>query len=266
MGLPTSVDAVVADFQRSKSLPPDLDDAGATSEPEPERDQDEKSGDEEPLSEGEHDRPRRGDQRDGKGTGWGRWWRRGGGAKNRTQSVDVRQVQIQPEQDDRPKTIGRPRSGSGIERPALREIESSPVLPVRPINVMSSTVRPDSHKVTKLDAPLHVETPAAAPPIHVSEQAEEPQRRYAKTLRLSSDQLVCAPSLSSELELIKRLQESLDLKPGANTLTFSLSATGNVACTANIYLWEHTDHIVVSDIDGTITKYAHLSLFVCTRR
>ena len=41
---------------------------------------------------------------------------------------------------------------------------------------------------------------------------------------------------------------------GANQITFSLSATGAATCTARIFLWESTDHIVVSDIDGTITK------------
>lgn len=50
------------------------------------------------------------------------------------------------------------------------------------------------------------------------------------------------------------LQKSLDLKPGANTITFSLSATGVAACTARIFVWDHADKVVVSDIDGTITK------------
>lgn len=54
-------------------------------------------------------------------------------------------------------------------------------------------------------------------------------------------------------------QKSLNLKPGANTITFSLSATGVAACTARIFVWEHTDLVVVSDIDGTITKY--ISMF-----
>ncbi|VDB89890.1 unnamed protein product [Peniophora sp. CBMAI 1063] len=220
LGLPPSVDAVITDFHRSKSLPPDLEDAGATSEPEPEREHGEKSGDDGPLSEGEEDHAPRGGPRDreGKGTGWGRWWRRGG-AKNRTQSVDVRQVDR--EGGDVEKAAGRLRSGSGAERPSLREIESSPVIPV-----------------AKLGEPLQVEPqPATAPAVQITPEASEPEKRYAKTLRLTSEQL-----------------ESLDLKPGANTLTFSLSASGNVACTASIYLWEHTDHIVVSDIDGTITK------------
>ena len=49
-------------------------------------------------------------------------------------------------------------------------------------------------------------------------------------------------------------QQALDLRPGANTITFSLASSGVVACTARIFLWEHTDSVVVSDIDGTITK------------
>ncbi|KAI9437755.1 Lipin/Ned1/Smp2-domain-containing protein, partial [Lactarius indigo] len=61
--------------------------------------------------------------------------------------------------------------------------------------------------------------------------------RYAKSLRLTSEQL-----------------QALDLRPGANTITFSLASSGVVACAARIFLWEHTDSVVVSDIDGTITK------------
>ncbi|KAL5527740.1 hypothetical protein ACEPAG_6541 [Sanghuangporus baumii] len=67
--------------------------------------------------------------------------------------------------------------------------------------------------------------------------SEERDKRFAKTLRLTSDQL-----------------KQLDLKPGKNLITFSLSASGATACTASIFLWEETDSIVVSDIDGTITK------------
>lgn len=50
-------------------------------------------------------------------------------------------------------------------------------------------------------------------------------------------------------------QKSLNLKSGANTITFSLSTSGVIACTARIFVWDSTDLVVVSDIDGTITKY-----------
>lgn len=56
------------------------------------------------------------------------------------------------------------------------------------------------------------------------------------------------------------LQKALNLKSGANTITFSLSASGVIACTARIFLWESTDLVVISDIDGTITKCVYLCL------
>jgi phosphatidate phosphatase LPIN len=56
------------------------------------------------------------------------------------------------------------------------------------------------------------------------------------------------------LRLTSEQLQALDLRPGANTITFSLASSGVVACAARIFLWEHTDSVVVSDIDGTITK------------
>jgi len=32
------------------------------------------------------------------------------------------------------------------------------------------------------------------------------------------------------------------------------SYSGMAQCSARIFLWEDTDHVVISDIDGTITK------------
>jgi phosphatidate phosphatase PAH1 len=44
------------------------------------------------------------------------------------------------------------------------------------------------------------------------------------------------------------------LKEGPNDIKFTTSITKQVA-TAKIYLWPHDVRIIVSDIDGTITKY-----------
>jgi phosphatidate phosphatase LPIN len=65
------------------------------------------------------------------------------------------------------------------------------------------------------------------------------EKKYKKTLRLSSDQIV-----------------KLNLKPGANEAQFSVTTAyqGTSRCNCHIYWWKHTDKIVVSDIDGTITK------------
>lgn len=62
----------------------------------------------------------------------------------------------------------------------------------------------------------------------------EASRNYAKTLRLTSDQL-----------------KALNLKPGPNPMSFSVN---KATCTATMYLWSGNTPIVISDIDGTITK------------
>lgn len=64
--------------------------------------------------------------------------------------------------------------------------------------------------------------------------AGDPNRNYAKTLRLTSDQL-----------------KSLNLKPGGNSMSFTVN---RATCTAYMYLWRYDVPIVISDIDGTITK------------
>ncbi|KAI9502062.1 Lipin/Ned1/Smp2-domain-containing protein [Coemansia spiralis] len=62
------------------------------------------------------------------------------------------------------------------------------------------------------------------------------RRHYAKTLRLTSDQL-----------------KSLNLKRGANDVKF-LVPSNNAYCEARIFLYKYDTQVVISDIDGTITK------------
>ncbi|KAI8881765.1 LNS2-domain-containing protein [Backusella circina FSU 941] len=68
---------------------------------------------------------------------------------------------------------------------------------------------------------------------------EEPRKIYAKTLRLTSEQL-----------------KSLGLQKGVNTISFSVTSAyqGTAICSAKIFYWDHDIQIVISDIDGTITK------------
>ncbi|XP_041420993.1 phosphatidate phosphatase LPIN1 isoform X3 [Xenopus laevis] len=62
---------------------------------------------------------------------------------------------------------------------------------------------------------------------------------YKKTLRLTSDQL-----------------KSLKLKNGPNDVVFSVTTQyqGTSRCEGTIYLWNWDDKIIISDIDGTITR------------
>ncbi|XP_056293366.1 phosphatidate phosphatase LPIN2-like isoform X2 [Pseudoliparis swirei] len=62
---------------------------------------------------------------------------------------------------------------------------------------------------------------------------------YRKSLRLTSEQI-----------------EHLYLRDGANKVVFSVTTQyqGTCRCEAAIYLWSWNDHVIISDIDGTITK------------
>jgi phosphatidate phosphatase LPIN len=85
-------------------------------------------------------------------------------------------------------------------------------------------LRRDSDSAIGLASPQ--KTPAGA--------AGDPNRNYAKTLRLSSEQL-----------------KAMNLKPGANPCSFSVN---RAVCQASIHFWKHDVPVVISDIDGTITK------------
>ncbi|KAL5615414.1 hypothetical protein BROUX41_005461 [Berkeleyomyces rouxiae] len=64
--------------------------------------------------------------------------------------------------------------------------------------------------------------------------AGDPNRNYAKTLRLTSDQL-----------------KALNLKNGENVMSFTVN---RATCQAYMFLWKYDSPVVISDIDGTITK------------
>ncbi|PBL02970.1 LNS2-domain-containing protein [Armillaria gallica] len=117
-------------------------------------------------------------------------------------------------------------------RPELRESVSVPLESTPPPHLKD--IPPAESAPALPSTPLQKPVQDAPAPVPV---IEKPDHKFAKTLRLTSDQL-----------------KSLNLKLGPNTITFSLSVTGAIACTARIFLWESTDLVLVSDIDGTITK------------
>jgi phosphatidate phosphatase LPIN len=135
---------------------------------------------------------------------WSRWWRR-------TESTG--------------NAIERVQSASGVEVPPK---EKPPVPP-------TAATSPPSEVPSPTGTPALGSAPGTPP---APEPAAE-EKHYAKTLRLSSDQL-----------------KELHLKPGPNTIQFSVTSSysGNAVVTARIFLWEDTDQVIISDIDGTITK------------
>lgn len=102
-----------------------------------------------------------------------------------------------------------------------------------------SELYPTRHQRAQSDVQPGIPTPPQSP-TQDSTPAEQ-SRNYAKTLRLTSDQL-----------------KALNLKPGANPMSFSVN---RATCTATMYLWNSTTPIVISDIDGTITKLVFIPFF-----
>ncbi|KAG1735729.1 Lipin/Ned1/Smp2-domain-containing protein [Suillus paluster] len=134
----------------------------------------------------------------------------------------------------------RSRDITEADRPILRASNTLPLESLQtPVSLVAHrTVFPQSASAPPA-TPEGGKAPEIIEPLTKALEAKiaRTQKRYAKTLRLTSDQL-----------------KSLDLKPGANTITFSLSNSTVPACTARIFVWDSTDLVVVSDIDGTITK------------
>ncbi|EPE08653.1 nuclear elongation and deformation protein 1 [Ophiostoma piceae UAMH 11346] len=89
-----------------------------------------------------------------------------------------------------------------------------------------------SHRRSESDVGQSEQTPPSSPGLVAT--VGDPNRNYAKTLRLTSDQL-----------------KALNLKPGENIMSFTVN---RATCSAYMYLWKHEIPVVISDIDGTITK------------
>ncbi|KAG8893182.1 hypothetical protein FRC01_013742, partial [Tulasnella sp. 417] len=139
--------------------------------------------------------------------------------------------------------IGVPGEGTVSGRSALAPTSSAPAdldMPEAPTPA-SPPMGPSKTAPASIPMPASTTTSRPDSPSPPSATTTTPppakHKNYVKTLRLSSDQL-----------------KTLDLQKGANTITFSLAATGVAACTAKIFVWEETDRVVVSDIDRTITK------------
>lgn len=92
---------------------------------------------------------------------------------------------------------------------------------------------PRHHRTQSDASPRGMLTPPKSPSAQ-NLTTGDPNRNYAKTLRLTSDQL-----------------KALGLKNGANKMSFSVN---RATCHAFMYYWKYDVPIVISDIDGTITK------------
>ncbi|KAF8338980.1 Lipin/Ned1/Smp2-domain-containing protein [Cantharellus anzutake] len=120
--------------------------------------------------------------------------------------------------------------GGGRKTSSVALRDASPQRNDAPITAADPSLEAGQIPLKKVESSL-----PTSPPLPT--QPPPPRKHYIKTLRLTSGQL-----------------KQLNLKKGVNTITFSLSSSGQIACTARIFVWDYQDPVVVSDIDGTITK------------
>ncbi|XP_051835253.1 phosphatidate phosphatase LPIN3 isoform X2 [Antechinus flavipes] len=130
-----------------------------------------------------------------------------------------------------PKKTGRWWFSWGIKDSASEKNE---------VQEVASTSKKDSMQQGQKENSTIEEDPLSIPV--VLDSPSPPQSsfpNFKKSLRLSSDQL-----------------RDLNLREGANDVVFSVTTQyqGTCRCHANIYLWNWYDKVVVSDIDGTITR------------
>lgn len=72
------------------------------------------------------------------------------------------------------------------------------------------------------------------------------------------------PNTDCDRVCVCLLQVSLQLKDGLNDVVFSVTTQyqGTCRCEGTIYLWNWDDKIIISDIDGTITRCIIMNIFV----
>lgn len=87
---------------------------------------------------------------------------------------------------------------------------------------------------------------ASVPIVHQIPQEEEKKQKKPQ------EEIQFKKSLRPTLEQIKQME----LNAGANSITFSVNTElrGTQTLVATVYLWEHDSKLVISDIDGTITR------------
>ncbi|KAJ3611590.1 hypothetical protein NHX12_021605 [Muraenolepis orangiensis] len=130
------------------------------------------------------------------------------------QSVDLKQSSLDPENLEGPS-------------PAL----TAPAAPPE-----ESSSEDESKELSSVTPPPET----AAPLVECGQTGgPAPVPSYRKSLRLSSQQIA-----------------SLRLREGPNDVTFSITTQyqGTCRCQGTIYLWSWDDDVIISDIDGTITK------------
>ncbi|KAH8284612.1 hypothetical protein KR018_005455 [Drosophila ironensis] len=157
-----------------------------------------------------------------------------------------------PETDPQADTAGQTkrswwywrRSQEAAPNPANAALEVPAGTEERDDDVGASADSPDISDPTPSDSLANAENTSALVDnleelTMASNKSDEPKERYKKSLRLSSAAI-----------------KKLNLKEGMNEIEFSVTTAyqGTTRCKCYLFRWKHNDKVVISDIDGTITK------------
>ncbi|XP_020019293.1 phosphatidate phosphatase LPIN2 isoform X1 [Castor canadensis] len=148
--------------------------------------------------------------------------------------------------DKMPKKSGRwwfwrKRESMTKQLPEAKEGKSE-VLPTSDLQSSSkepASTRPAEDDTSSDEGSQELEESIKADPVSTETLSHGSTTSYKKSLRLSSDQIA-----------------KLKLHDGPNDVVFSITTQyqGTCRCAGTIYLWNWNDKIIISDIDGTITK------------
>ena len=95
----------------------------------------------------------------------------------------------------------------------------------------------------------------AEPDVIISNQRDENEQGSSSS-EIETKEVLKPKLFRKTLRLNKLKLSEMNLQPGSNEVEFSVTTAfqGTTRCKCHIYLWHHTDKVVISDIDGTITK------------
>ena len=185
----------------------------------------------------------------GRGFGW--WWRRSTD-KNTTPDKSIGKGERKEEREKEICTHGCPfdfpvdrERSEGFSESLVTEAESvdgakeeSLAEPIDSGLVREATPEEAAQKPEEVrEQEVLVEEIKEA--LEVPKGSSGSKDKYKKSLRLSSEQI-----------------EALNLKNGTNEVQFSVTTAyqGTSRCKCYIFLWRYNDKVVISDVDGTITK------------
>ena len=162
---------------------------------------------------------------------WRRWW---GGSRSRTTTEESVQLAASTQSTKQSAEVAAS-SSKEKEKDKDASATSPPATPLSPTFSQADAVVGEA-ETTPL--PLQEANPQQGKAKQEATQPSAP-KHYAKTLRLTSDQL-----------------KALGLKKGANTISYTVqsSYSGVAVISSRVFLWESDYQVVISDIDGTITK------------